>query len=91
MYVLCIDDKNKPRQIADENWVKEGEKYTVESTEKLALGGTGYILKEVKFPKYFLPAVGWIGSYRSVRFIVVQEGPGVEAEEEIELELANTN
>lgn len=28
--VICIDDKNRPEEVSEKFWIKEGEQYTVE-------------------------------------------------------------
>jgi hypothetical protein len=28
--VICIDDKNRPKEVAEKFWIKKGEQYTVE-------------------------------------------------------------
>lgn len=87
MKVLCIDDTKRPRQISEENWIKEGQTYTVKTIEKLRpFGGIGYTLQEVEFPPYYVPAIGIIGSYRSERFVEVS-GDKALAREEAALEV----
>ena len=38
MYVICINDADKPDQISAEQWIKKGEKYTVVKVVKLKIG-----------------------------------------------------
>ena len=38
MYVVCINDADKPDQISVEQWIKKGEKYTVIKAVKLKIG-----------------------------------------------------
>jgi hypothetical protein len=56
MRVICINDKNRPPQIPIEQWVKEGEIYTITEIVRLALQSNklGVLLKEVQIgPEYF--------------------------------------
>lgn len=50
MKVICINDKNKPKQIPDEKWIKEGETYTVIFATPLSIqkNKLGYSLKEIQ-------------------------------------------
>ena len=49
MRVLCINDKKKPEQIPQSQWVEEGVIYTVTKAINLPLqsGIAGFLLKEV--------------------------------------------
>ena len=49
MRVLCINDKKKPEQIPQNQWVEEGVIYTVTKAINLPLqsGIAGFLLKEV--------------------------------------------
>jgi hypothetical protein len=55
MKVRCINASNKPKQIPDDQWVKEGEIYTVIRVVKLSLqqDRLGLILKEIKLIECF--------------------------------------
>jgi len=50
MRVICIDDANKPAKIPVEQWIKEGEVYTVIKAVQMGLqdGKYGFLLKEVQ-------------------------------------------
>lgn len=50
MRVVCIDSSNKPAKIPIEQWVKEGEVYTVVKIVQMGLqdGKYGFLLKEVQ-------------------------------------------
>ena len=80
MKVLCINASNKPKQIPDDQWIKEGETYTVTRIVRPALqqGVLGLILKEIKlidcFPYEF---------YNSDRFIPINETLDREKEETV--------
>lgn len=56
MKVICINDQNKPAKISLEQWIKEGEVYTVTKVVNMGLtpGKLGFLLKEVQLgPKAF--------------------------------------
>lgn len=50
MKVICIDSSNKPTKIPIEQWIKEGEAYTVIKIVQMGLqnGKYGFLLKEVQ-------------------------------------------
>lgn len=50
MKVICIDSSNKPAKVPVEQWIKEGETYTVIKVVKMGLqdGRYGVLLKEVQ-------------------------------------------
>ena len=50
MKAICIDSKNKPSKIPIEQWVKEGEMYTITKVVRMGLqdGRYGVLLKEVQ-------------------------------------------
>ena len=50
MKVICIDSSNKPTKIPIEQWIKEGEVYTVIKVVKMGLqdGRYGVLLEEVQ-------------------------------------------
>lgn len=50
MLVICIDGSNKPTKIPVEQWIKEGEVYTVTTVVQMGLqdGKYGFLLKEVQ-------------------------------------------
>lgn len=57
MRVKCINDKNKPSQIPLNEWIKEGEIYTIIEVVKLALQNNklGVLLKEVQISSKYFP------------------------------------
>lgn len=81
MRVTCINSANKPAKIPMEEWVKEGETYTLVGVVKMGLQANklGYLLKEVKLSKGSFP----YEYYDSDRFAPATE---VEVFEEAELE-----
>ena len=50
MKAICIDSSNKPTKVPIEQWVKEGEIYTIIKVVKMGLqdGKYGVLLKEVQ-------------------------------------------
>lgn len=50
MKAICIDSSNKPTKIPIEQWIKEGETYTIIKIIKMGLqdGKYGVLLKEVQ-------------------------------------------
>ncbi len=50
MKAICIDSSNKPAKVPIEQWVKEGEVYTIIKVVKMGLqdGKYGVLLKEVQ-------------------------------------------
>jgi len=50
MKEICIDSSNKPAKVPIEQWVKEGETYTIIKIVKMGLqdGRYGVLLKEVQ-------------------------------------------
>jgi hypothetical protein len=50
MKAICIDSSNKPAKVPIEQWIKEGETYTIIKLVKMGLqdGRYGVLLKEVQ-------------------------------------------
>jgi len=50
MKAICIDSSNKPTKVPIEQWIKEGEVYTIIKVVKMGLqdGKYGVLLKEVQ-------------------------------------------
>ena len=50
MKAICIDSSNKPAKVPIEQWIKEGEAYTIIKIIKMGLqdGKYGVLLKEVQ-------------------------------------------
>lgn len=69
MKVLCINDKNKPEQIPQDQWIEEGVIYTVTKAIHLPLqpGIAGFLLKEVSLSPDCFP----YEFYSSNRFAVI--------------------
>jgi hypothetical protein len=69
--VVCINNKNKPKQVAPAEWLIEGKEYTVvgEKAMNLQSGKIGYLLKEVQLSELSFP----YELYDSERFISAEE------------------
>jgi hypothetical protein len=70
MKVICIDAGNKPKKIPFEEWIKEGEVYTIVEVVKMGLkpGTFGLRLKEVSLSEKSFP----YEYYDASRFIPVE-------------------
>lgn len=57
MKVICINDRNKPDKVPFEEWIIEGEEYTVTQVVNMALtpGKFGFLLKEVQLGEKSFP------------------------------------
>ena len=57
MKAICIDASNKPNKIPDNEWVKEGEVYTITRVVRMGLQDNkfGILLKEVKLSAESFP------------------------------------
>lgn len=63
LQVICINSSNKPKQIPDNKWVKEGEIYTILRLVRMNLqqNKLGIVLEEIEldescFPYYYFDA-----------------------------------
>jgi hypothetical protein len=57
MKAVCIDASNKPSKVPVEQWIKEGEAYTIIKVVKMGLqdGKYGVLLKEVQMSEDCFP------------------------------------
>lgn len=57
MRAICIDDTNKPKKIPQNEWIKEGETYTITRFVRMALEKNkfGVLLKEVQLSSESFP------------------------------------
>ena len=57
MKVICIDADNKPKNVPIEEWVKEGDTYTVTRIVRMGLQKEtyGFLLKEVQLSSRSFP------------------------------------
>ena len=71
MKVVCINNKNKPKQVSSAEWLTEGKEYTVINLKSMNLqsGKIGYLLKEVQLSEQSFP----YELYDSERFISAEE------------------
>ena len=71
MKVVCINSSNKPSKIPIEQWVKEGEIYTVTKIAHMGLkvGTFGFLLKEVQLGPECFP----YEFYSADRFVPLEE------------------
>jgi hypothetical protein len=46
--VVCINDKNRPREIPPNKWIKKGAKYTVDKVGKTLDNKIGFVLAEIE-------------------------------------------
>ena len=46
--VVCINDRNRPKEIPPEKWIKHGKKYTVTNVGKTMDNKIGFVLEEIK-------------------------------------------
>lgn len=53
--VVCINDKNRPKEIPTNKWVKHGEKYTVNNVGRTMDGKIGFELAEIELGKDTFP------------------------------------
>lgn len=83
MKVICINSSNKPKEIPFDQWIIEGEEYTITKIVKMGLQGNklGVLLKEIQLGEDCFP----YEYYDADRFIpmelIKQETVNIEAEE----------
>jgi hypothetical protein len=88
MKAICIDSSKKPAKIPIEQWIKEGETYTITKVVKMGLqdGRYGVLLKEVQMSADCFP----YEYYDADRFLpldILIEVKEEEAVKEADLEL----
>lgn len=67
---ICINDKNKPKEIPDNRWVKEGEEYNIiYATYSIPSKTLGFYLHELELNESCEP----YEFYKSNRFAVSEE------------------
>ena len=67
---ICINDKNKPQQIPESRWVKEGEEYNIiYATYSIPSKTLGFYLQELELNESCEP----YEFYKSNRFAVSEE------------------
>ena len=70
MKVICIDADNKPQNVPVEEWVQEGDMYTVTRIVKMGLQKDiyGFLLKEVQLSSRSFP----YELYDATRFLPIE-------------------
>jgi len=77
--LLCIDDSRSPASKHFQNWISEGELYTVRREEGSLHGETRVLLNEIKNAAVFVPELGAnieVGFRRS-RFVEVDDAMNI--------------
>lgn len=87
MKVICIDADKKPKNVPVEEWVKEGETYTVTRIVRMGLQKDiyGFLLKEVQLSSRSFP----YELYDSSRFLPIDILSNVKKEEKVNIEDVN--
>jgi hypothetical protein len=70
MKVICIDNSKKPKNVPVEEWVQEGDTYTVTRIVRMGLQKNtyGYLLKEVQLSSRSFP----YELYDATRFLPIE-------------------
>ena len=70
MKVICIDADNKPKNVPVEEWVQEGDTYTVTKIVRMGLQKNtyGYLLKEIQLSSRSFP----YELYDAIRFLPIE-------------------
>ncbi len=86
MKVICIDADNKPKNVPVEEWVQEGDTYTVTRIVRMGLQKNtyGYLLKEVQLSSKSFP----YELYNSSRFLPIDILYNIKEEEKVNIEEA---
>ncbi len=87
MKVICIDADNKPKNVPVEEWVQEGDTYTVTRIVRMGLQKDiyGFLLKEVQLSsKSFHYEL-----YNSSRFLPIDILSNIKEEEKVNIEDVN--
>jgi hypothetical protein len=87
MKVICIDADKKPKNVPIEEWVKEGETYTVTRIVRMGLQKEtyGFLLKEVQLSSRSFP----YELYDSSRFLPIGILSNMKEEEKVNIEDVN--
>lgn len=85
MKVICINDKNRPKEIPPEKWIEEGKVYTVlfATTLSIQLNKVGYMLAEIDLDHTCFP----YHYFDSERFSLDTDLETLTVKEEEDLEL----
>ena len=87
MKVICIDADNKPKNVPIEEWVKEGNTYTVTKIVRMGLQKEtyGFLLKEIQLSSRSFP----YELYDSSRFLPIGILSDMKEEKEVNVEDVN--
>jgi hypothetical protein len=87
MKVICIDADNKPHNVPVEEWVQEGDMYTVTRIVKMGLQKDiyGFLLKEVQLSSRSFP----YELYDASRFLPIELLSEIKEEEKVNIEDVN--
>ena len=87
MKVICIDADNKPKNVPVEEWIQEGDTYTVTRIVRMGLQKNtyGYLLKEVQLSSRSFP----YELYDSSRFLPIGILSDMKEEEKVNIEDVN--
>jgi len=87
MKVICIDADKKPKNVPIEEWVKEGDTYTVTRIVRMGLQKNiyGFLLKEVQLSSRSFP----YELYDSSRFLPIGILSDMKEEEKVNIEDVN--
>jgi hypothetical protein len=87
MKVICIDDDNKPKNVPIEEWILEGDIYTVTKIVKMGLQKDiyGFLLKEIQLSSKSFP----YELYDSSRFLPIGILSDMKEEKEVNMEDVN--
>ena len=87
MKVICIDADNKPKNVPIEEWVKEGNTYTVTKIVRMGLQKEtyGFLLKEIQLSSRSFP----YELYDSSRFLPIGILSDMKEEEKVNSEDVN--
>ncbi len=87
MKVICIDADNKPKNVPVEEWVQEGDTYTVTRIVRMGLQKDiyGFLLKEVQLSSKSFP----YELYNSSRFLPIDILSNIKEEEKVNIEDVN--
>jgi len=87
MKVICIDADNKPQNVPIEEWVQEGDMYTVTRIVRMGLQKNiyGFLLKEIQLSSRSFP----YELYDSSRFLPIGILSNIKEEEKVNIEDVN--
>ena len=87
MKVICIDADNKPQNVPVEEWVQEGDMYTVTRIVRMGLQKNiyGFLLKEVQLSSRSFP----YELYDASRFLPIELLSEIKEEEKVNVEDVN--